>query len=123
MQFGIWNVSLCVCLKGEVGPQVATEEVATIPGLDTQPFPFSYVMSELHPPETHLFTSGSVLSYRAGLSGGNNPAKLGKADVFPVNAIPADITLVQSRSVPQSLSGSPGTHSWRGLHSPPKSSL
>ena len=35
----------------------------------------------------HLFTSGSVLSYRAGLSGGNNPAKLGKADVFPVNAI------------------------------------
>lgn len=37
MQFGIWNVSLCVCLKGEVGPQVATSGHYTY-GLDTQPF-------------------------------------------------------------------------------------
>lgn len=88
MQFGIWNVSLCVCLrKGKVGPQVATSGHYALWSGHTALSPFSYVMSELHHLETHHFTSGSVLSYRAGLSGGNNPAKLGKTDVFPVNAI------------------------------------
>lgn len=115
MQFGIWNLYVSVW-KGEAGPQVAAGGHYTLWCGHTALSLFSYVMSELH----HL----RFICLLKALSSATEQASQ-VAITLPSwrktysRSMPsADIALVQSRSVPQSLStSSPGIHSGENMFS------
>lgn len=111
MQFGIWNVSLCVCLKGR-GEATSSHQWPLYPMVWTHS-PFSFQLCDVWtpPPETHLFTSGSSSATEQASQGAITLPSWGKQT--DSRSMPsADITLVQSRSVSQSLpTSSLGTHS------------
>ena len=73
-------------------------------------FSSSYMLSELHH-QRQPFTKGSVLSYKAGVAGGDNPAKRGESK-HSQSMLSGDTTLVQSGQ-PLNLSqhSPPGTRS------------